>query len=652
MAVERMELTYTTGLKNNIRKTAQIFVECGCLHPEDAVKQINRHMPLSGEQINGFTQNEDVYTYNDAYSKRVEELLTTLGIDKSFGFDTLDKAEFPENPEAEIEHLYNEISEYKSSLENCIRDLNDIKDLQTKIRDIKELKFPLNELKNLHYFNFKIGRVRKNSYVKIKENFENIPSIIYRINTLKEYIVIAAFTPVESLHETETILRSLGFEEINLPGNIGGVPWDILQNTKNSIDDIIQRKEHLEKRIASFKIEHEDYIKRCNVIVQMHKKQNLLVQKAAFTTDHYYIVGWVPKRCLDQLKQRINEISGNSLIVMSYQTIREKEEPPTKLRNHGFARPFEYFVRMYGLPVYSEIDPTLFVAITYMLMFGMMFGDIGQGFILLCGGLLINRRKKGSDFGGILVRIGASSMFFGVLYGSIFGNESLLHPVLIRPLDNINTMLIAGISTGIVLSIVSYIFNLVNMKRRRNIEEGLFGSEGAAGFLLYLILLISAVSFIYKGKWPLPVPFMAVIIIILFAAIILREPLTRLIQGRKPVPAGKVSDYYVESVFGLVEMLLGLFSKTVSFVRLGAFALNHGGLFLAFFALSQMTGSRGAGIAVMILGNIIIIGLEGLVVFIQGLRLEYFELFGRFFKGGGKEYMPIRATDKKGSVKK
>lgn len=644
-----MELIYVIGQKSSIRETAQMLVEYGCLHVLNAVKQVNKHMALTSEYVYSYSEIEEEFTYNDAFSNKIDELTDVLDIRKSVINKRISINDLPTNLEEEINRLYNEISGIKHIIGHCEKDLNDIRDLQRKLKDIKTLSYSLDDLNNMHYFNFKIGRVRKESYLKLKENFENIPSIIYRVNTLKDYIVLAAFTPIFTLQETETILGSLGFVEISLPKNVSGVPGEVLKSTENSVGILVNKIEELKEKLERLRQEQSTFIKQCYDLLKIHKQQNQIIRNAAFTNEHFYISGWVPERCIEKINEGMNEI-GNTLIVLD-RTIFETGDPPTLLKNNPLVKPFEFFVRMYGLPLYNEIDPTFFVAVSYMLMFGMMFGDLGHGFVLLLGGLMINRLKGKSDFGGILIRIGTGSMLFGVLYGSVFGNETLIKPIWIRPLDNINTILIAGIVLGIVLATVAYIFNLINMRKTKNIEEGIFGSEGLAGFLLFILLLATALGIIFQGKTFISSTLTVVMLIVLMIMIVLRQPLAKLLQGQRAVPSGKISDYYVESVFGLIETLLGLFSKTVSFVRLGAFALNHGGLFLAFEALSKMTGTKGAGIVVIILGNIIVIGLEGLVVFIQGLRLEYFELFGRFFKGGGKMYEPVNLVeDKKNGI--
>ncbi|MDF5581233.1 V-type ATPase 116kDa subunit family protein, partial [Vibrio parahaemolyticus] len=154
----------------------------------------------------------------------------------------------------------------------------------------------------------------------------------------------------------------------------------------------------------------------------------------------------------------------------------EISNAPTKLKNNWLFKPFEMLVKMYGTPAYNELDPTPFLSLSYMFLFGMMFGDLGQGFVILLAGLLVGRKSK--TFGGLLTRLGASSMVFGTLYGAVFGFETIIPALLIRPFENINTMLIIAIGVGVTLLIIAYIHGIINAFKRKDIEEAVFGNKG------------------------------------------------------------------------------------------------------------------------------------------------------------------------------
>ena len=328
----------------------------------------------------------------------------------------------------------------------------------------------------------------------------------------------------------------------------------------------------------------------------------------------------------------------------SPEEINKAVMPPTKLKNNIFSRPFEMIVRMYGLPSYYEIDPTPFLSITFFLMFGLMFGDIGQGLVYLLAGLLI--MKKSRVAGQILERLGISSMIFGFIYGSLFGLEQTELPwlpsLIGKPLDpkNIMPILIMGVVFGVVVLTVSYAIGILNRLKKKNIEEGIFGKNGLMGYIFFISLVLIGVCLVKFINLPVWVPALTLVVSLLI--MVFKQPITHLVIGKKPLIHGSAGSYFTESIFEGIETILNALSNAISFIRIGAFALNHAGLFLAFLVMSEVTTNLALKILILVLGNVLILTLEGLVVLIQCLRLEYYEMFSKYFDGDGVEYNPIK----------
>jgi V/A-type H+-transporting ATPase subunit I len=171
------------------------------------------------------------------------------------------------------------------------------------------------------------------------------------------------------------------------------------------------------------------------------------------------------------------------------------------------------------------------------------------------------------------------------------------------------------------------------------VEEGLFGREGLAGFMFFLTLIfavwVKATGSI-NVSIGLPIGIMGALLLVM----VFKQPLAGLLTGHRLYEESP-GDYYIEAGFGVVETVLSVASNIISFIRVGAFALNHVGLYIAFATMAEMINSKVGGFLVLIIGNIMIIGLEGLIVFIQSLRLEYYELFSKYYSGYGVEYRPI-----------
>ncbi len=322
--------------------------------------------------------------------------------------------------------------------------------------------------------------------------------------------------------------------------------------------------------------------------------------------------------------------------------------PPTKLKNPALFRPFEMYVKMYGLPAYNELDPTIFVALTYSFIFGIMFGDVGQGLVLCIGGFLLYRIKK-INLAAIISCCGIFSTIFGFMFASVFGFEDILEPLWLRPgvqmsslpfIGRMNTILVVTIAFGMGIILVSMILHIINAVKAHNIAEALFDTNGVAGLVFYGSLALVVMLFMTGN--PLPA---SILLMVMFGVplilIALKEPLHNLIEHKPELIEGGKVMFIVQTFFELFEVLLSYLSNTISFVRVGAFAISHAAMMEVVLMLAGAESGNPSW-PVVVIGNIFVCGLEGLIVGIQVLRLEYYEMFSRFYKGTGREFKPYR----------
>jgi V/A-type H+-transporting ATPase subunit I len=314
-------------------------------------------------------------------------------------------------------------------------------------------------------------------------------------------------------------------------------------------------------------------------------------------------------------------------------------KPPTKLKNPWFLKPFELYVEMYGLPAYHEMDPTLFVALTYTLMFGIMFGDVGQGAVLLAGGALLYQFKK-MRLAGIVAVAGVWSVIFGFLYGSFFGFEDIIPALWRKPNGDIMTTLMVAIGFGAALILIAMVLNIVNALRAKEYGRLLFDQSGVAGLICYGSVLICAALFLTGHGLPAAALIGAAVGIPL-VAILLKEPLSHLLEKKKVFPEGSKVMFFVEALVEGFDVVLSYATNTISFVRVGAFALSHAGMMGVVMTLAGLEQGN-PNWAIIVLGNALVAGLEGLIVGIQVLRLEYYEMFSRFYSGTGKPFTSFR----------
>lgn len=547
-----------------------------------------------------------------------------------------DKIDMGVNHEA----FYDEIKYKSKRLREIREDLKVIDGIEENYDYFKNVNIDLSKLSDLKYFKVRFGILDKEARFRLKKNYGNILAMIFHTATIDEGEVYLAIFPKEVEKEIDRILKSLNWEDVEILGRYKGTAKEILENFETEKEALKkEEKEILDYRDNFLKSNREEVE---TAITSMLISENIEEVKRymAKSNKYFYLSGWVSLRDKDRVEEILSKYDG--LLTSFRDPIEQGIKPPTKLRNSNFFKPFELLVNMYGVPSYTEKDPTPLFAVTYMLLYGAMFGDLGQGAVFFLAGIFLSKKNK--SFGGLLKRLGFSSAVFGILYGSVFGIEEWIKPLLIRPFENINTTLGAAIGVGIVFLIISYALGFINKITNKEYEEAFLGKEGLAGFLVFLSFVNLAASKVLNVSI-VPAKLCTIIIVISLLAMILSKVIMSAITKEK---IETEDGYYIGAVFGLLETILSVVSNIISFIRVGAFAINHVGLFIAFKTIGQMIGTTSANIIALIVGNIIIIGLEGLIVFIQSLRLEYYEMFSKYYTGDGYEFVPttIRLEDK------
>jgi V/A-type H+-transporting ATPase subunit I len=291
-------------------------------------------------------------------------------------------------------------------------------------------------------------------------------------------------------------------------------------------------------------------------------------------------------------------------------------EAPLLLRNPRWMRPFEMFTGMLGVPAAGEADPTRIVAIATPLMFGFMFGDIGHGAVLLVAGLLLQRRFPMLR---LLIYGGVMSMLFGAAFGSVFTLENVVPALWVHPLEEPLLMLALPMVGGAILLLIGMCLDALQAYWQ---QRGRHWWETGAGLMLCYLALLGSIRD-PRLLW------LALVGAAWFVA------------GHAFVSPGRRLSAAAGAAAEFVESMLQLVVNTISFVRVGAFALAHAGLSMAVVGLSEAADSLLFTVVIFILGNVLIIALEGLVVAIQTTRLVLFEFFIRFLRAEGRPFRPL-----------
>lgn len=529
---------------------------------------------------------------------------------------------------------------------NDERAVNDVFFAKSGFEKADVLKEGLSDRQALREFKIALKNARKASEKNSKGNSDLTKNAYFMFLPCGEdesSVWGVYFSPVEKIKETDRTFASLHFELIETPG-AAGRPSEIVANLEKDIEIIDSEIEALHKKVAQY---WEDNEEKCNILYSVTSANDKVFEMkkhAVINDDYFFLVGWVVNKNKRAFSKAIENISD---VEVEFSTPEENPglKPPTKLKNLKIAKPFEFFIDMYGLPGYNEVDVTSFVAVTYTLMFGIMFGDLGQGLILTLAGALMWKLKK-MALGKALIPCGFSAMLFGLIYGSVFGYEDLLDPLYkavglrgkpLPVLESVNTILIYAISIGIILVTCSILINIYACLKRRARGEAIFSQNGLAGLLFYLSAVSLAVEFMSKRAF-IPTQITKWTLIVCAIILLFKEMLIGLFERRPDWKPESFGDFLMQNLFELLEYVLSYASNTVSFLRVGAFVLVHAGMMMVVFNLA----GESRNIFVIILGNVLVIALEGLLTGIQAMRLEFYEMFSRFYEGDGRPFNSVK----------
>lgn len=659
MSVEKMEKVNIVGHMEDIDDVARQIILSSSVHMVNAFSEIqeNNFPILNAKQdIDAVLEYNYIKQYTSCKNlpelkEKIVGMMDIFGLKKNV-YDAHLRGRYSyDDDNKDISELYEKVKSNHEHFIQLDKEYKDLEHIQKYLMLLKDKQFNLTEALNMKYINVKFGRFSKANMDRFKKNYENVSAIIFRLYEGTNHVVVMMLVPESVDIEVSRVLSSLNFEEFKIKYSFEGTPAQWMEGLSDRRQQILDEKKNLQDELLEYKNKYASKIQVYYSRVMLEYKVEELKSYIACTNEFFYLTGWVPAHKKNKLMESIKKYD-ERLITIFKDAPEEHEgiQPPTCLRNSYLVRPFESIVKLYGIPSYNEMDPSAFLGITYMILFGAMFGDLGQGFILFAIGEFLMRKNHRPNLGGVFARLGISSMIFGLLYGSFFGFENVIPALLIRPMEKINNVLIAGVIFGVVLLTIGFVYNLINAFKNKDIENGIFSKNGVAGLVFYWLFLLLILQIVGYAPSFIPTGVVVVLMVIMLAVILLKEPLAHMIKGVKPLYNESASDYYIEGGFGVIETILSLFSNTVSFIRVGAFAINHVGLFIAFETLAEMVSGGAASAAILVIGNIIIIGLEGMIVFIQGLRLEYYELFSKYFIGDGYEYVPFHISSIKGGA--
>lgn len=583
---------------------------------------------------------------------------------------TLEDASFPTKEDTKnsneiihkVEEMQKSIAEINMLLENSEAAYNEA-------QAFSRLNLPYNEVDSLTFLTIRIGRIHPASLDALKFAVGN-RALIIPINEDGSKIVAASSKKGRFALDTE--LKKASFVAMEIPKNFKGMPQDILEALTSNIKEKKETLERLKVDVCKYaEAEKEN-------IIALLKKMSLAYQVvyARCNLDEaqevYRLRGWVAARDVANMAKDLEKITEGRVALQLYEAnevpdVRDGNlKVPVHYKHNRFVRSFERMVFSYGIPLYGTVDPTPIVAVLFTLLFGIMFGDAGQGFVIFLVGIFLqftNTKflKDWKKFSFVFMAMGISSMIMGLLTGEIFTNSTLLipfsravtsffgerkdHILHLMPESGaiIKLLYFFGFTMfiGFIINSLGIIINIINSIKLKRIEKALLGKCGLVGLLFFWYVVFMVLRIVF-AKISANM-FDAIIISITILLVFFEHPIIRLIKKEKPILENGAFASIIQGFVEVLELLSTFISNSVSFLRVGAFALSHAVLSFIVFKLTELVGGYlSMGILVSIFGNLVIILLESLIVTIQVIRLQYYEFFSKFFTETGVEFKPFK----------
>ncbi len=548
-----------------------------------------------------------------------------------------------------------------------------VKDAYTEALAFVNLKASYSELEHLSFLSLRIGKIDPNNFDELSESL-NKRAVIVPLGEDKSRILAASSRKARFVLETE--LKNYGFVPIEIPKDFKGIPDDVLAGLKEQAKVIAKRVDQMSIERKNFAQDATGELYSLLQIFSIGMQINVLRDKLEATDQVYRITGWVPAKVSQTMLNQLDSITEGRIAIRQYapnevSAVRSgNEQVPVKLVHNAFVKSFQGMIFGYGAPLYGTIDPTPFVAFFYTLLFGLMFGDAGQGLFFVLVGFLLHFRvlklESWRKYAFIFIAIGTSSFLMGLLTGEFFANTTLLRPfglyvtgLVLGPenafapilelmphgSDSVNKLFMFfgfTVAIGVIINSIGLVINFINNISLRRYPQAFLGKNGILGALFFWYTLFMVIRIVLSGGGILWYDW--VVLGSTATGTFFAHPLERFFNGHRPIYENGFGPGLVESVVEVYELLSGYFSNTVSFLRVGAFALSHVVLGYVIFTMTDAISEVHTvlGIIVLILGNTIVIFLEGLIVAIQVIRLQYYEFFSKFFNETGTEFQPFR----------
>jgi V/A-type H+-transporting ATPase subunit I len=547
-----------------------------------------------------------------------------------------------------------------------------------EIEAFRRLELPLRDIESVTFLVFRFGVIDPAGFEELRAALEGRAFFA----KLDDSGRIFAVSSKKGRFALDTELKKANFRETPVPEEIKNLPPGAVEALEKEYTDAGEGLKNLEEEKKGFAAR---YVKILEDITDKTAAGLLVEELKAHlesTETAFRLSGWIPAEYAKRIQAQLTELTRGRIAIREYAAeeapaVREgREKIPVRIAHGKFLQSFSCLVVSYGTPLYGTIDPTILVSVFFVLLFAIMFGDVGQGFVGLAAGFMLASGRPAflrswGKFAPIFKAVGCACMLTGFLYGSVFCNEELL----VRPTRYITAALFGhemdrfitllpnhGINrifaffaftlgVGVIINSIGLLINIYNCFKLRDFRHAVFAKTGIAGAFLFWYTIALAVRLGLGAAFGLgDILCMAIPLCLLFWG----EPLYRLLFHKRPLFTEGLFTFVMEGFVEVMETISYFFSNTVSFLRVGAFAMSHAILSLIIFILADLIAEVPGGFVLRVLvvvgGNILIIVLEGLIVSIQVIRLHYYEFFSKFFTETGTAFKPFELRVQRGSL--
>jgi V/A-type H+-transporting ATPase subunit I len=645
---ERMTSTSIICAKPDVEQALDALSSFGEFHIEQAAKDSN--ISLYNQSLQ--KAEESLVDIDEMIKKLIEEKTDFFDIFRSTRPTT--EQITAENWQALLETISQQIQKLKKEVTEINTSLSGLREKATQLNHTKDMLTVMDELgadvaaiRKLEFVNIAIASLPQKSFDAVKTALVGFPIFLHRCYLTKEACFVCLATPSKYSSGIERILKTYHAEIFELPEDLPHDTTEAIKEVNSQLkanqsrekalfDSLNKLRKENKSNLPSWKEATENII----IILQAQKK---ILQSDRLAT----IKGFVPKKKFRELKEKIQKMLEGKVLVFE-NDIALAEDPPTKISHSRFVRPFEEITKLYGLPHYDEVDPTPVIAFTFPLIFGLMFADVGHGLILLVGGLtlgkLVKKNQTIKNMCWISAACGAAAIFAGVLFGEFFGIH-VFSPLWFSPFDNVLTFLIFSLFVGVMQITCGLALEMVNFLLKRNVIDAVLTSLPKIAFYIGAVYLIAVYQLNFAAWFNGPI----LLILTPFIVLVFGKPAFLTISGfssRQAEPKNEQNSLG-QRFFEGGDFMIRLLSNTFSYSRILALLMAHWALIMVTYVVAGLVGSASpldlaiSGIIIAV-GNVFVLALEGLIVFIHTLRLHFYEWFSKFYQGTGTEFNPLK----------